>query len=533
MKNRFIISLSFILCVSLHAQENKLTDQELDVIKNYQFDMADSDPSLFQLDIPEPSMKIEAGNLGVDLLPLEIEEISYSIKPIAHQPNPLKYYRVYGDMAYGNLNNIDANVSFRNMVPNYFIYGFEGQFSQIKDEAVLDRSLQKVKGKGMLQYFFKQKTFFDLRFEYTQNEFGVFGFNDDNTISSTGENRFLENQIINTSFIAHHQIGKGGPSLEYAFDINHLSSITDDEKEVILTNGLKIDQELAKGYAFALDLEHNFISDEIGDEATTSLTKGILSGKMIKPKFGVELSGLTTYQNNKWSLYPNGRLYFKSSEHLISLSHTIDVELFTYAGGIQEIQYINTKEMKILPQVTKSIGGSYEFKNENGYLFNLGASYKSLENAAIYKNSTVDRQLFDVHFIDFDHYQFGLNYTFPLLGNLSFSQNFQYRLLEEKSKEELPGFQNYNLISSLDYSFRALKVNLSYNLGDFVSYSNLQDYKVKSDYQHELDLRVNFEFSKNITAFASGVDLLDNRFEQYAGYEDFGKRYQLGVMVKF
>ncbi len=521
------------LCPQLISQTPELTVQELEVIKTYQFDIAIATPVQFDLAVPELQTDLSKKELKIDLLPIQLEEISYQIKPLAHIPQKSKYYNGYLNAHYGNKENMDINVSFRRMVPNYFIYGIEGEFYKINDSEVLDKNLSTVRGSTFLRYFLSQKTWLQLSGKYAHLSAGVYGFNTAETISSTGEENRLDIRKLNNAVDLHHQLNNKDLFLNYELEINKTSNRTSSINEVLLRNNLNIGNQFSNGLSLNINISNEHLAKSLPSQSHRSLSQGRLTAIYMKKGLGIKAEAKAAYFKNAWQIDPNAELFFKSENHKVEWHYRTSYDLFTYDQGLNSIYFINMENLNSEITETQSIGGSYEYQKRSSHSFQIGANYLDLTNGLIWRHNPVNKQFFDPDFLDYSYYLFEVRHLFYFLRSLSFSQEFNYRLLDKIEKSALPHTQDYTLESSLTYSVGKFEFDLSYILGDQVHYTTGLDYSETSDYQHDIGFSVTYRPHEQLKIQAEGLDLLDNRFERFGGYADYGRRFRVGVFGKF
>lgn len=534
LKLRPLLSLALLLLFStLTSQTPELTEQELEVIKTYQFDIAIATPVQFDLAVPELQTDLSKKELKIDLLPIELEEISYQIKPLAHIPQKSKYYNGYLDAHYGNKQNLDINASFRRMVPNYFMYGIDGEFYKINDSEVLDKNLSTVRGSAFLRYFLSQKTWLQLSGKYAHLSPGVYGFNTPETISSASEENRLDIRQLNNAVDLHHQLSNKDLFVNYELEIDRTSNRTSSINEVVLSNNLNIGNQFSNGLSLNINISNEHLAKSLPSQSHRSLSQGRLTAICMKKGLGIKAEAKAAYFKNTWQIDPNAELFFESENHKVELHYRPSYDLFTYDQGLNSIYFINTENLNSEITETQSIGGSYEYQKRSSHNFRIGASRLDLKNGLIWRHNPVNKQFFDPDFVDYSYYLFEVRHLFFLHKNLRFAQDFHYRLLDKVEKSALPHTQDYSLESSLTFSAGTIEVGLSYILGDKVYYTSDLDYLETSDYQHDIGFSVSYRPNEQLEIQAEGLDLLHNRFERFGGYADYGRRFRIGVFAKF
>ena len=525
--------LLIILCFSkAYAQNENLSAQDLEVIKSYQFEMALTSPILRELSAIESNVLLEKQEIKIDLLPIELQEITYSIKPIAHEPRPFKYYKGFTKISYGNLENIDFFGTYRHQVPNYFMYGLEASYLRINDQNILDKNIYEIGGGGFLRYYVNKNTWLEYSPNYNKKSPGIFGFNTPESISLNGDNLTLDIIQVDHEVIVNHQFFKNTSSVNYSASFHKTNNTDKNLRELIITQKLVAEKIFNKGYNLQISLRNDHLAQSINQSDLNYLTQGRLSFSLLKPQIGFRVEALSQISGIK-KILPNGEFFLHGKQHHFELHYRNNITLNSYRDGLNRLYFINVNSYESTISEELSAGLSYQFAIRNSHKLKIGASREQRIKEVFWVNNLADQGHFDNISVDYQFYSFDLEYEFYLLKNLRFGQNLNYRLLDNIIKEKLPHSQNYNAETAIKYAVGKFTITVDYTLGDRVIYSPIPNYADQSDFQHEIGTELKFQISEQVNISLEGMDLLDNKFEQYTGYADYGRRIKIGMSAKF
>lgn len=532
MNKIYTTILAFLYIGILSAQQTELSEQDIKVIKSYKFDIEETAPIFSDISIGEQLMSIKKEELPVDLLPIQLEDITMALKPLAHNIIPSKFNKAFVKASYGLLQNIDASGSFRHQVPQYFMYGLDARYAMINDAEVLDKNETQLDASGFLRYYLTNKTWIQVDSRYGKSQNGIFGFNTPQTLSLDGQHKTVDIQHLDEALTILHKWAQNTGDIKLNVNSIFTSNKTNDLSEALINSSLIVSKKFKKNHSISLDIDNNHIAKRLNTEGTNNLLQGELTVGMTKPKIGAEVSAKSYYEDG-FNFVPNAEFYLKGKRHYLSIYYDNTFALQSYHALLTDMTLLNTASINTKVSQQKTIGLSYSFEIPNSHQLTLSAARNENINKVMWINNIENQQVFDLNLVDFNYYSFGLNYKFFLLDNLSFSQDANYRLLDKIEKTALPHFQSYTLTTEFRYDFHAFNFSGSYTLGDLVYYSDLLDYDVTSDFQHDMSVDISYHPSEKVEIYLEGIDLLDNRFERYAGYQDYGRRAKIGTFIKF
>ncbi|MEE9374359.1 MAG: hypothetical protein V3V00_14990 [Saprospiraceae bacterium] len=535
LMNRFNILL--IICTFLNvngiAQNATLSDLELQVIKSYQFDLKESRPILSKIEVIIPEIAFKPSKIIVDLLPVKLEDVTYSIKPLAHLPQSSKYYKGYASASFGAFQNLELEASYRHQAPNYFMYGIEASYINIDDKSITNKNRNNKSGSGFLRYYLKPTFWLQYKAKYRFDQIGVFGFIESNKPifqNETKSEHYNRNQH-NISFFK--KIKKIGTAINLDNSISTTRNILIREKEHLLRNHLSIKTSFTR--TFSLDIN----SEYLRQISTLDGSKGsyLWNNRVIltfkRPNIGAKIEGLLSLRK-KTRILPEGEFYVKGKAHSLTLFYRNNLVFNTLNTDLDEIFLIDITNYSSSVSEYSSYGFEYEFDVKSAQQLKLTVSKNKNVNEQIWINSANNSQYFSFQLLDYSFYNISMKYRIFILNNLSFSQGISYLYLQDIGISEIPHFQKYNISSSLRFAFRKLEVAASYKIGDKVYFpAYLPDFDITSEYQHDISAELKYQLSKTVKVSIYGIDLLDNRFESFAGYKGFGRRVKIELFTKF
>jgi hypothetical protein len=535
-KNILYIASMLLFTGNVFSQSSELSKQELEVIKSYKFDIVQAQPLFLEYDkLEEPTKTIENLRTEVQLLPLELDEIEYAIKPKAFEVNPPRYYNGYAGIRYGNLENLDLYASFQKQVSNYFLLGIEGNYFKIKDSEILDKNVSSTNGKAFIQYFLNNKTWIKLKTEYQQNQNGLFGYNDEQTVNPDGVEQRVENKNIQAEAQIKHYSDKNR-SLAFSYQINASSSqaVTFDAKEFILYNKGDIRKDFGSHFFTQISAENRVFLNSINESESRSFSSSQITLGWLKSNFGIVAEGFGTYYLDEFRIAPKIEMYFTKNEHKLNLHYSTSLEPFSYRTALDKsYTYAIPASVNYALVEINSLGGSYEYEKKHSHMFDVGIAYEKYINSPVIFTSLVQNQLFEFQYLDFDQYKFDLNYRISILPWLTLGQDMSYRYLQNVEKEQLPHNQIFTFLNTMEIDWKRLSAKVNYTFGDNVLFTKDLNYETSSTYEHDLSVSLDYRIHDQIRIEARGIDLLNNRFEQFAGYQGFGRRFQVGIFSKF
>jgi hypothetical protein len=532
--NRILFFLIVAFCtLHTHAQSDHLSEQELKVIKSYQFDISESTPILSDLSLHLPFLQLPESKIEVDLLPVKLDEITLSIMPLAHQVTPSKSYKGYASAGFGNTQILDLTVSYRHQVPNYFMYGLDLNYSNIKDTEILSKERNHRMASGFLRYYLKPTFWTEYSTNYEVTKAGVFGFKEELNTQPGGETRIENYKRNQHSVTLFKSFTKLKTKIESKNTLLSAKNTRMNLGENVVDNQIYIKSELSKVLSVNLQSDHKRQISTINDLDNSFIWNTRLNLSFLKPKFGFKLEGLLS-TGSDLNVLPEAEFYINGQSHSLELFYKNDLTLNTFHDNQDEINLISIPVYSSEITETLSYGFEYRFDLKDAHGLSLTGSFVELTNEQVWINNADDPRYFDSHLIDYSFYNLGLKYRINMLSNLEFKQGFHYKHLSDLSPQDIPHFQRYRLKSSVSYHLSRLNFTIDYVLGDQVAFSqNLVDYVDRSGFQHEVDLELKYIISDAVSISILGMDILDNQYEGFAGYKSFGRRGKLQVSTKF
>ncbi len=535
LMNRILITLFFLIgSIFLLAQNENLSEQELKVIKSYQFDLTESNPILSNLSLDLPKLEIETAAFKVDLLPVKLEDVTYGIMPLAHQPSESKFYKGWASAAFGSSQILDLEASFRHQVPNYFMYGIDVEYSNINDQNTLSKDFNEKKALGFLRYYLKPSFWFEYQALYSFSKLGVFGFNQENVPGIIGGEIKEENYRQN-----YHQITLFKRLKKINTDFNLKNSLFTARNtkmhlgENVLHNHLNIATKFSSSLSLNISSNHKRQISTVNDSNNKYLWNNRLNISFTKPHIGFKIEGLFSL-GQQTNILPGAEFYLNGKAHSLTAFYRNRLNFNSFYETQNEINLIYIPSFSTSITEVNSYGLKYDFDIKDAHGLNMSASFINKKNDQIWINTPENLQYFSFQLLDYSYYNLELGYHIHLHENLKFNQSIEYKLLQDIDSKDITHLQKYNVKSSVSYSMKRINLAFDYLLGDQVAFTKeIEGYSNQSDYQHDLRFELKYSISDAVQVSLIGIDLLNNRFEAFTGYKDFGRRGKLKIRAKF
>ncbi len=270
---------------------------------------------------------------------------------------------------------------------------------------------------------------------------------------------------------------------------------------------------------------------------TDYLVDAELSSRFSRDQFAYGLGINVAYINDSPAIWPKLKIeLFDIAKHYIQLSSDQQITKNSLNELLSVNQFIDPNQDFYENRIKQTI--SLELKSNTDQILDYGvsASYDILSNQATFLNSQNDLRLFDISYEDY--HQIALRFDCEYeLGDL-FIVNGQlikqfFILDDNQTLFHIPSLHAMGSIGAYLLEEDRLHIGASFTATEATQYQNTDLEVLKNNWQYDLSIEADYNFSDHFGLFIKGNNLLNNQYSLLNGYPTFGIHVIGGIQVQF
>ncbi|MFT6808370.1 MAG: hypothetical protein ACJA01_001594 [Saprospiraceae bacterium] len=534
--------LSIILfSYSLFAQSAVNKDRELQVEKNYNNEIYAAHPIFDFANISVPGNPPVA--IGLDSMigaPSFTPDLDLLIKPVAYKSN-LSNSGHNGMLKFdkGTINPWHAQGGYVYSSPNYFTLHASGEYDKWKQSLIPDQNITEGNGNIGVTYYITSDLKASVDINYKNQKYGLYARQEDNAEALQNVNQFnsiginLGIQTFRTLpskwnmefFLAGDKWNENNTdrtenNIEIASQLQYKSS-----NKLILktapTYSLSQSDALETAYYFS-----NVLQAEL-DYKTSSIAFGINT-----TNFGNSLSIWPTV-NIDWRIADTDHLTFSTSQN-ISINSAQRISSYNPYVDFTLLPIANSSNVQLKDFYRdRNISASYKSARIPSWNFTAGASYNQIDGDQNFQ--LIDsRQNFNIERIDYSLLQAKLGVEYKLLEDImKIGLDVTYNKYQNASSSlfHRPEFIVEPIIqSSLINNKLDLTLSSNINAPQLLSVEN--EVELKSSWRTNVSFEAKYEILKRMNIYLNADNILNDEYQQWNGYNNFGRNLSVGILLK-
>ena len=536
----------YIICLSAltsYGQVDSTTNiklNQVEVIKSFEVILEEAQKVTIKSVLPPQKPYNPSYKYDITIVPVELKYPDPQIKPLAMNPEPpFKINKGYLDLGYGILNNPEAKAGYFTSKKDTYEVGIHIDFSALDNTK--NNAYQKYSNLGLQLYGTKMiKENMQLYGNIDASTKNRYFYHTDiqvaENFTEADAKRRLNNLSITTGI---KNAEKTKHNINYDVNINlsnlNISNSTGRENSVVLKG--KSEKHFGKTTVLGIEADFGYVG--LNADTTQSLTTSRVIPSF-KTQFGnliIRLGASYIYGgNNQSSLFPEAMLSYGIAGPNLQVFAGVSQGYFT--NNLSNISHINPFIDVNLSKLRNTIFKDYfgGIKGQFSFLqYQIKGGYKDVSQQMFLLNKPTDVRYFDLLYDDMTMVYISGNVKFDITDNIQLggwlTQNI-YSLSTISNAWHMPNIQAnaFAEIRLLD-SKLSIKGELFFN--DKVDFINKLGETIKSNVLFDLNTTIQYQISEKISAYASGINLFNNKYERWYGYPSVGINGLVGIKVVF
>ncbi len=516
------------------SKSNELDLEQVEVVKEFDARIARVKMIQVEPSIETPQTNIKTYDYNITAVPVDVNYPAPVIRPLAMRPalsDDSKSH--WARLGYSTLNSPYASLGSSIRYDELFGIDLYGHYNGGSDTEP-DRDYQGID--------------IDLGGFYNIDLFQIYGdINFDRKQSLlTNDNRFMIDPTLDFDRVNYQNgvslgirnMNKEGANLIY--DVNAAWTLSNTNASLFSgsENDLLLDGDAT--YTFG---DFNLVNFNIKNhltsyqDSTDYLADAEISSRFSYDQFAFGVGIDAAYVNDAPVIWPKLSIeLFNIAKHYIQLSSDQQVTKNSLNEILSLNQFIDPSQDFYQNRIKQSV--SLEVKTNTDQILDYGinASYDIITNQATFLNSADDLRLFAIRYEDFQQIslRFDCSYELGELFSVNGQVVKQFFILEDGQELfHIPSLQAKGSIGAYLLDDDRLHVGATFTGTEATQYQDLDFVIQKNNWQYDLSIEADYNFSDHVGLFVKGNNLLNNQYSLLNGYPTFGIHLIGGVQVQF
>jgi len=539
--------ISFLILVSINyssllSQSEVNKDRELQVEKNYNNEIYAVHPVFDFASISAP--KASEVNIGLDSMagaPTFAPDIDVIVKPVAYK-TPLTKAGHKGMIKFdkGTLNPWHAQGGYVYSAENYFTIHASGDYNKWQHTDIADQNIAKASGNLGATYYLTSSLKTSIDLNYTNFKYGLYAHQEaiDEPLLNSNHFQTMGVQLGIQTFKT--KPAKWNAGLTVSAD--KWNDVANENTE----NNLGVDTYVKFNASNKLTLKttptYNLSQSDVYKNAFffSNDFQGLLDYKTANLAIGIS----TAYLSDAWSLWPSTQLNLiltdtdklkLSSAQNVIINSAQRVSNYNPYAELNTLATLNSDNELVKDfYIDKNASLSYISKRFTDWTINLGASYHLIEGDQNF-HLTDDAQVFTIDRVNYNLLQFELGGQYQLLEDaVQVGINVEYNKYSNESTDLLHR-PTWKVNPSIQTQFLNKKLELSLtsriNSPQVLAIENAET--IESSWRTNISFEAKYKLLKRLNIYLNADNIIDDKYQVWNGYNNFGRNLSAGLLLKF
>ena len=533
MKTTCNIILAFLISLSLIAQQSEMKERELLVEKEYSNEIYETNPLFDYASILTPTRSAKLTTDSLSKINIFTPDMDIQIRPIAFETSSIPSGpQGFLKLDKGQMNPIHGQAGYVYSSPNYFNLSGLFNYDQRKDNRVEDKTVRMISGKISSDYYITNELKSELELEYVQNEYGLFG----HPTLEFPEELISQNQFSTMRGRIGLETFNSAPQ-KWNFGLhttlsNWTDANSDSAERNILASGRIIYVMSDKWGIYLAPSYQNSNSDVSGDaEVITSSLRFTYNDKNFYTRAGVKAD----HFNEDWIIWPDVDLRWNINPETVINLRSVTESLILGNEFVTSVNpYINSQIDKYI-RFFRHIDADISSTLANDLNFNIQIGYLKASNDMNFNAQISDIRRFDVTPVDYERLRFVVSVDKELIeGEVKAGMAIRYdnyaqmssTLLYRPTFAIMPFIEVDVINDKVDFDISAL-INNPQEMNEIPAANTM------SDWRYDLNASLKIYLSDMLNINLNADNILNNSYEVWSGYDNFGRNLSGGILVKF
>lgn len=536
MKTIIQILIAF-LPLGLIGQDTKLDKREILVEKEYDNTIYESNPifNYASINVPRGSrMKLSFDSLSS--INYNTPDIDISIRPVAYKSlTKQEGHKGFIKLDKGTVNPLHAQGGYVFSAPNYFNLSGNFKYDKRNDQRTMNMMTQTAGGSLDLDYYLTKSLKTSFSVGYDQDKFGLYGAQNIMTDLEEGENHSFQLVQINLGLETFNVSPK---PWNFAFwgHINEWKQEEINEKENNIDLLGKVDFKISEKWSIlAAPSFKTSLNNRIND---TQVLTGNLQVAFNTSNFFAKVGAVTNYFNDNVNIWPDLDVRWNLGHHT-ALNITS-----TATANIQNGQYLSSfNPYAAIDLVREDFGRVALQKNarvevasniNESSRVNFVASFLDATDDLNFKRAGTRPNTFDVENVDYQRLRVGVGYTYQVNDLLQAGLQIQHDNYAEATST-LFNRPTLTITPNVNVTLLDNKLNIGVNgyINNPQQFDVYPALSIESGWRKNLSFEVKYRLLKNLNLYFNADNVIDDDYQVWNGYNNFGRNLSGGAMFKF
>lgn len=541
MKYLIIVLLSFS-SFHLYAQTDttKLKLNQVEVIKTFEANLEDAQKIKIKYVLPEQKTVNPKYDYDITIVPLTLKYPDPQIKPLAMNPDAEFYVnKGYIKAGYGVLRNPEIYAGYHISRKDAYDAGLHLQYQSLSNtsknpyQQYRDASVA-IYGSYMLKENLKLTA--GLNTDFKKRYFYHTDLKIDSLYSDVSSARNLNGYNIKAG-LTNAEPTTININYNVDFSLRNLSITNDKARESGFSVSAKIEKAIRKSSLLTLTGNYDY-------SAFNGVKEIGLSSAFLKPEFKTQIKNLVVQagahllysSDGQSSVFPVIMLTYGIAGPKLQVFADVHQDYFinNFSNLTMRNPWLSTNPDSLRNSVFRNFSGG--IKGRFSFLtYMVKAGYKKVNHQLFLLNNDQDVRYFDMVFDTTGITYVSGNVDMTVSENLSVGGWLTQNIFQLKNLPEAWHTPNLEANAYVKGKLLDNKLALGAELffGNGVSFLNKNQIKSKSGVLFDLNVTATYSISEHFSVFASGINLLNNKFERWYGYPSVGINGMIGANIIF
>ena len=542
----YILFLVFILIGSLEilAQKEAIANRNLEVEKNYSDEIYAVHPifDFGNIVLRQDQQK----SLIADTLissPVYAPDLSVQVRPIAYGTDNINHgHHAMIKIDKGTINPWHVQTGYVFNKDNHFNVQASFDYDQWQSQNVTDQYTKVIDGSIGLDYYLTHNIKTHLGFHYADNEYGLYGFQLPDIESTQQSNRFNTYgfDLGFSTFQTAPAKWNGGIQIQMT---QWKDKISETNSETLLNLDGHVDFKTS--HSFKLSLTPSVSISKSEQFSDGLIWNNIFNATINKKNMLAHIGVSAAFSQSKWNLWPSVKGHIQiSPDDKIKISSSQELRFWGAQEVLGDNPYVDLEALQSINDqspltaqklIARTQSAELSFVNKSIDKLELTGSigFKSFSNTMNYIIGERTERL-ALEQVDFKQMMAGLMVERDLITGVKASLGFEYLRYMDESTEIL---HRPTFIISPKINGTLLDQRLDLSLG--ASINNPQNIQtidkefVTSSWRTNLNFSTRFKVMNQVSIFANVDNILNDEYQVWSGYNNFGRNISGGALFKF
>ena len=540
---KILISLLWLVIISspLFAQTGVNKDRELQVEKNYNNEIYAVHPvfDFANINVPETSPV----SIGLDSMagaPSFTPDLDLLVKPIAYKSN-LSNTGHNGMIKFdkGTVNPWHAQGGYVYSSPNYFMIHASGEYDNWEQSLISDQHITEGIANIGATYYIASDLKASIDVNYKNQQYGLYARQEDNA-EALGNTNHYSTVGINLGVQTFRTLpSKWNMGLSIKATKWYEKNTDRIEKNVEITPHLQY--KASNKLTLKTTPTYSLSQSEILKSAY--YFSNTLQGELDYKKSNIILGINTTYYEKAVSIWPVANVAWRITDtDQLTLNTAQDVRINSaqYVSGFNP--YADLNSLPIANSTNEASKDFYRDRNMSlmyhsgripNWSITAGAAYHMIDGDQNFGLNNTE-QKFDIERVDYNLIQAQLGVEYTVLDNvIKLGLDLFYNKYQNDGNSlfHRPDWiVTPTIHSSLLDNKLGLTLSSRINTPQLLTIENEVD--VKSSWRTNISFQAKYQIIKRINIYLNADNILNDTYQQWNGYNNFGRNLSAGILIK-